>query len=78
MMTYTWLDRAFAKVGYSVLMKEDDDFRDDWEFKKELYENYISLHFVVDFVLEDRDSTAKMYRELGLTCLQVESGEIVG
>lgn len=45
------------------------------EQKKELFEKYIKGQFYVDFVLDDSSKVVKMYRDLGLTCLQPNEGK---
>jgi len=58
-----------------LLMRKDGDFRHDIEAKPELLaEAGISLDDIA-FVLEDRNSMVKKWRELGLTCLQVAEGD---
>jgi len=58
-----------------LLMRKDGDFRHDTEAKPELLkEARISLDDIA-FVLEDRNSMVKKWRELGLTCLQVAEGD---
>jgi hypothetical protein len=42
--------------------------------KREIYRNLIEPKHNVWFVLDDRNSVVKMWREIGLTCLQVEEG----
>ena len=43
--------------------------------KKELFEQNIKGKFFVDFVLDDSTKVVKMYRDLGLTCLQPNEGK---
>lgn len=43
--------------------------------KKELFEKNIQGKYYVDFVLDDSDKVVKMYRDLGLTCLQPNDGK---
>lgn len=43
--------------------------------KKELFEEYIKDKFYVDFILDDSTKVVKMYRDLGLTCLQPNEGK---
>ena len=55
-------------------MRKNGDFRKDFIIKKEIYEKFIKPKYEVLFVLEDRDQAVKMWREEGLTCLQVAPG----
>lgn len=43
--------------------------------KKELFEENIQGKYYVDFVLDDSTKVVKMYRDLGLTCLQPNEGK---
>lgn len=63
-------------VYYDALyMRADKDSRPDEVVKLELYNNHIKGQYHVDFVLDDRDKVVKMWREQGLTCLQVYYGD---
>ena len=55
-------------------MRKNNDHRHDSEVKPELLkEAGIKLDSIA-FVLEDRNSMVKKWRELGLICLQVADG----
>jgi hypothetical protein len=60
-------------------MRKNDDFRHDTEVKSEnLYKfafKVVNQQIDVAFILEDRDSMVKKWRELGFTCLQVAPGD---
>ena len=43
--------------------------------KKELFEDNIKDKYYVDFILDDSSKVVKMYRDLGLTCLQPNEGK---
>lgn len=61
-------------ISGRILMRKDGDFRHDTIVKPELLkEASIDLKDIA-FVLEDRDSMVKKWREMGLTCLQVADG----
>lgn len=63
-------------VPFSELfMRAAKDYRDDREVKAEIYHEHIEEHYAVAFVLDDRDKVVTMWRELGLTCLQVAPGD---
>lgn len=72
--TCEWLERH--DIDYThMLLRKDGDHRHDIEVKPELLEvNEIPLDRVA-FVLEDRNSMVKKWRELGLICLQVAEGD---
>lgn len=70
--TEQWLKDHSVK--YDLLyMRPEGDMRPDTEVKLEMY-NRIKDLYRVFFVLDDRDSVVKQWRELGLTCLQVAEG----
>ena len=72
--TEEWLKKHEITHYKKLLMRQTNDFRKDFVVKKELYEKEIKNTYDVLFVLEDRDQVVKMWRELGLTCLQVAYG----
>lgn len=73
-LTEEWLDAT----GHSkpvLFMRKAGDVRNDAIVKQEIYENSIKGHYNVLFVLDDRDRVVNMWREQGLTCLQVNFGD---
>jgi uncharacterized HAD superfamily protein len=73
-ITTQWL--AAHRVRYDRLfMREQGDYRSDTVAKKELYMSHVAGKYNVLFVLEDRDKVVEMWRDLGLRCLQVATGE---
>ena len=73
--TEDWLFKTnyyFDEV--QILMRPDGDFRHDTEVKPEMLIRAGIRHQDVAFILEDRNSMVKKWRELGLTCLQVADG----
>lgn len=61
---------------FSLMMRAAGDIRKDSIVKREIFDNFISGKFNVDFVLDDRNQVVDMWRnELGLTCLQVNYGD---
>ena len=79
--TISWLEKKGLwdgdwKTGYNKLfMRKAGDPRKDAVVKKEIYENHIKDKYYVVYVFDDRNQTVKMWRELGLTCLQVANGD---
>lgn len=73
--TETWLDRVVDGRDPNLLyMRPQGDTRDDRIVKREMYEREVKGKYNVRFVLDDRDKVVKMWRQLGLTCLQVAEG----
>lgn len=71
--TLDWIYKniLWYKIAFFLFMRKDWDFRQDYEIKKEIYDNEIKDKYDVKYVFEDRDQVVKMYRELWLTVLQV-------
>lgn len=72
--TNAWLG-AHEVPSQALWMRPAGDYRDDREVKAEIYHREIEGSYDVAFVLDDRDKVVKMWRELGLVCLQVADGE---
>jgi hypothetical protein len=73
--TERWL-KKYKITNYKALyLRKNRDFRKDFVVKKEIYEKRIKRKYDVLFVLEDRDQVVKMWREVGLPCLQVAYGD---
>ncbi len=75
--TINWLRiKGLPLVGeqHKLFMRKERDNRKDNIVKLEIFDGYIRNHYNVSFVLDDRDQVVKMWRGLGLTCLQVAEG----
>ena len=69
--TIAWLE--FYKVQYDHLrMRVEEDFTPDNELKKKWAEEWGINRIAM--VFDDRAKVVKMWRELGITCLQVAEG----
>lgn len=71
-----------AKCGYnlprdmlSLHMRKEGDYRKDSIIKREIFDEHIKGKYYIEFVLDDRNQVVEMWRELGLTCLQVDYGD---
>ena len=74
LVTGEWMDEH--GVDYTrMLLRKDGDFRHDTIVKPEMLEAAGIKLDEIAFVLEDRNSMVKKWRELGLTCLQVAEGD---
>ena len=75
--TKAWLRKYFHSVRSTtiLLMRKDGDHRHDTEVMPELLHSFGINLDAISFVLEDRNSMVKKWRELGLTCLQVAEGD---
>lgn len=57
-----------------LFMRPEGNNEDDRIIKRRIYEENIKDKYNVLFVLDDRDKVVRMWRDLGLTCLQVDDG----
>ncbi len=73
-ITQGWLRANNCPEGL-LMMRQTDDKRNDAIVKLEIFDTSIRDYYNVRFVLDDRDRVVKMWRELGLTCLQVAYGD---
>lgn len=72
--TDQWLRRHVGLPSYRLFMRSAGDSRRDAIVKRELFDRHIREYFNVLAVLDDRNQVVAMWRELGLTCLQVAEG----
>lgn len=49
--------------------RKDGDTRHDLVIKKEIYDDFIKEGREIAFIVEDRNSVVKMWREIGVVCL---------
>ena len=72
--TIKWLEDNAVPYNF-LYMRAEGDFRKDYVVKRELFENHVEPNFSIDFVLDDRNQVVQLWRDLGLTCLQVADGD---
>jgi hypothetical protein len=72
--TINFLDKHQI-IYEKLIMRETGDFRKDSIIKKEIFDTQIRGFYNIDFVLDDRNQVVEMWRQLGLTCLQVAEGD---
>ena len=75
--TLDWFkDKTNINVDSSdLLMRKDNDYRHDTIIKPELIKEKGIDFKQIAFVLEDRNTVVKMWREFGVKCLQVADGD---
>lgn len=73
--TQFWLDSKLMGCGRPLFMRSAGDHRDDVVVKEELYRQHIEPHYDVKFCLDDRPKVARMWRSIGLVCLQCNDKE---
>lgn len=72
--TTAWLETHDLADHTLLLMRASGDYRPDTEIKRELFGKHISGRYKILFTVDDRASVVKMWRDLGLTCLQCADG----
>lgn len=72
-----WLSThdIFDSIPRQVYLREDNDNRRDAVVKEEIYNLYIKPTYEVLCVIDDRKQVVRMWRNLGLLCLQVAEGD---
>lgn len=73
--TKRWVDKHTAISHPKLIMRPAGDFRPDTEVKPEILKAAGYTPDRVAFILEDRTSVVKKWRELGYTCFQVANGD---
>lgn len=75
--TEIWVEEnvGWTPGTYPLFMRTDGDYRPDDVVKREIYEEVIQDNYTVIVVLDDRNRVVNMWRDLGLTCLQVAEGD---
>lgn len=75
--TLRFLDKVQEKYPFNMvklIMREDNDNRKDDIVKGEMFIDQIYPYYNVSFVLDDRDQVVHMWRQFGLSCMQVAYG----
>lgn len=72
--TRRWLVKNLIPFD-ALYMRGVDDKRKDADVKYDLFDNFVRDRYNVRGVFDDRDSVVAMWREIGLTCYQVNYGD---
>ena len=72
--TEDWLIKHNIPYDH-LFMRPEGDMRKDNIVKHELFNEHVRDNFDVRFVLDDRQQVVDMWREMGITCLQVAPGD---
>lgn len=67
--------REHRPYTYQLYMRAEGDTRKDSIVKEELFNQHVRGKYYVEFVLDDRDQVVKLWRDMGLTCLQCNYGD---
>lgn len=72
--TAAWLDQHLGEYD-ALHMREHDSRRADHLVKADLFDKHVRERWDVVGVLDDRTQVVRMWRSMGLTCLQVADGD---
>lgn len=72
---YQLLESSSKPCIWPLFMRKDGDFRDDTIVKEEIYREHIEPHYNVLFAIDDRPKVCRLWRKLGIVCLQCEDKE---
>lgn len=72
--TSDWLKSNNIKHD-GLFMREEGNQEKDSIIKRRLFEQHIRGKYFVEYVLDDRQQVVDMWRNMGLTCLQVAEGD---
>lgn len=74
--TKKWIGENIDEhINWTIIFRKAGDYRNDAEVKQEIYDNQIKNRYNVVAVFDDRDRVVKMWRDMGLLCLQVYYGD---
>jgi len=72
--TIEWLNSHQIEY-HQLFMRKANDEREDHIIKREIFLEKIAPQYKTLFVVEDRLSVVKMWREMNITCLQCDWGD---
>lgn len=72
--TLDWLQHNNLTFAFTLIMRRANDKRDDTEVKRQMLHTYFPEKNNIQAVIDDRPSVIRMWREEGLTVLDVGKG----
>lgn len=72
--TVKWLEDNNAPIG-NLFMRRRNDFRQDNIIKEVILDFELLTRYNIEFCLDDRNQVVKMFRDRGITVLQVADGD---
>lgn len=72
--TMDWLTKHNLSFCITLIMRGGTDRRPDTEVKKDILNRYFKDKSVIDYVIDDRPSVIRMWKEEGLDVVDVGSG----
>ena len=58
-----------------LFMRKENDYREDWIVKEEIFKQDIEPYFDILFAVDDRQQVVDMWRRNGIVCLQCAKGD---
>lgn len=79
-VTNSWLadagwDSRETEGVVGPLMRKTGDRRPDFEVKYDLFNEHVRGRYDVIFALDDRNQVVRLWRDMGIKCLQVQDGD---
>lgn len=72
--TRQWISDNVGVYPYRLFMRKTGDTRPDWQVKLDIFDQNVRHKYNVLAAFDDRNQVVDMYRELGITVLQVAPG----
>lgn len=72
--THAWINKHVRAGAQWLYMRDENDNRPDYIVKAELFDKFVRDSWNVVAAFDDRNQVVNMYREMGLTVLQVAPG----
>lgn len=72
--TESWLKENGIKYS-KLFMRDEGNNEKDAIIKRRMFEQNIRCKYFIEYVLDDRNQVVEMWRNMGLTCLQVAEGD---
>lgn len=72
--TEEWLEKNGIEFD-ELYMRAKGDNRPDWQIKYDLFNEHVRNRYNVRGVFDDRNQVVALWREMGLTCFQVDYGD---
>lgn len=73
--TLMWLEKNCLTFAFTLIMREARDKRPDTEVKKDMLDRYFPDRSVIHTIIDDRPSVIRMWREEGLSVMDVGEGK---
>lgn len=69
MELFSFAHPRFYNIDYTILMREENDFRKDEDVKRDLYNKFVKDNFKCIVAIDDKIENINMFREVGIPML---------